>query len=71
MRKVDSFVASCFTKYQNTASVEVIKTIETTRKFQNRKIFAKLNEHISETFLALKCMFLAFKHMFLALKCTF
>jgi len=49
-------------------SFEVIKSIETNRKFCNREIFAKLNKNISETFLAYKRTFLALKH---TLKCTF
>jgi len=53
------------------ASFEVIKTIETNWKFCNLKIFEKLNENISKTFLALKYTFLALKYTFLALKCTF
>jgi len=53
LRKADSFVVSCFTKYQAAASFKVIETIETNRKFGNHKIFAKLNENISQTFLAL------------------
>jgi len=50
LQKADSFV---FPKIWNTASFEVIRTIETNRKFCNCKIFAKLNDNICKTFLAL------------------
>jgi len=45
--------------------------IETNWKFCNGKFFVKLIDNISETFLALKSMIVAFKRMFFTLKRTF
>jgi hypothetical protein len=70
-QKADSFVVSCFVKYETRPVPKLSKPLKPIGSFVRGKIFAKLIENICETFLALKRTFLALKRTFLAFKCTF